>query len=75
MEYFVPRSLSEFNLSGAAGDLYELAAFGSRGRLPVGQGAGVAGGAGGGGKARDKMVTFEDDRPTPGKLLADDVFM
>lgn len=88
VEYFVPRSLSEFNLSGAAGELYELAAFSDRSRAPdrppalaptagpggVGGGAGPgAAAAGAAGKARDKMVTFEDDRP--GKLLADDVFM
>lgn len=72
VEYFVPRSLSAFNLSGA-GEL-------------CGASGGAGGGAGGcaGGKARDKMVTFEDDRAAPAplhapplapKLLADDVFM
>ncbi|KAH9632957.1 hypothetical protein HF086_003074 [Spodoptera exigua] len=70
VEYFVPRSLSEFNLSGAAGgaaELCELAALGARGG---------GGGAPGGAKPRDKMVTFEDDRAAPqGELPADDVFM
>lgn len=69
----MPRSLSEFNLSGAAGDLYELAAFGPRrgtpGPAPASAGATA-------GKARDKMVTFEDEGPGgagAGKLPADDV--
>lgn len=62
VEYFVPRSLSEFNLSGV-GELYDLS-FGDKKIEGKGQGA----------KGRDKMVTFEDDR-SPGKALADDVFM
>lgn len=65
VEYFVPRSLSEFNLSGAAGEFTDLG-LGERRR------EGAASG-GGGGKSRDKMVTFEDDR---GKALpVGDVFM
>lgn len=63
IEYFVPRSLSEFNLSGMAGDLYDLSF--DRGKSQEGKASG--------GKPRDKMVTFEDDRPS--KTLADDVFM
>lgn len=62
IEYFVPRSLSEFNLSGV-GELYDLSSFGEKKGQEKGQG----------GKGRDKMVTFEDDRQ--GKALADDVFM
>lgn len=69
VEYFVPRSLSEFNLSGA-GDLHELAALGSRARL-----APPAAAAASAGKARDKMVTFEDDCSAPAGTGADDVFM
>lgn len=57
VEYFVPRSLSEFNLS-AVGDLYDL----SSDRRATVRGA-----------ARDKMVTFEDDRPAPPPQ--EDVFM
>ncbi|RVE41529.1 hypothetical protein evm_013821 [Chilo suppressalis] len=60
VEYFVPRSLSEFNLSGV-GELYELSPLEKKGGAITGKG-------------RDKMVTFEDDRPQ-GKPLADDVFM
>lgn len=63
VEYFVPRSLSEFNLSGTGGDLYDLAPF-----------SGKSHEAKSSVKNRDKMVTFEDDRP-PSKALADDVFM
>lgn len=62
VEYFVPRSLSEFNLS-EVGDLYDLS-FEKKGQEKL-----IVKGVG-----RDKMVTFEDDRP-PGKALADDVFM
>ncbi|KOB69528.1 Potassium channel subfamily K member [Operophtera brumata] len=63
VEYFVPRSLSEFNLS-EVGDLYDLSFRDKKGQEKV-----CVKGPG-----RDKMVTFEDDRP-PGKALADDVFM
>lgn len=59
VEYFVPRSLSEFNLSGV-GDLYDLTLGDKKGQDKCA-------------KSRDKMVTFEDDRPA--EPLADDVFM
>lgn len=64
IEYFVPRSLSEFNLSGVVGELYDLSSFTDKPKNDnkVSQ------------KTRDKMVTFEDDRP-PGPVLNDDVFM
>lgn len=60
----MPRSLSEFNLSGMGGEVYGLSFNDKKGmeKIPIA------------GKARDKMVTFEDDRP-PGKPLGDDVFM
>lgn len=69
IEYFVPRSISEFNLSGV-GDLAIMPPTIKRGPLHGG------GGGGGGGhplppsahstlmtlpKAREKMVTFEDE--------------
>lgn len=63
VEYFVPRSLSEFNLS-EAGDLCDLSFGDKKGQEKVSVKE----------PGRDKMVTFEDDRP-PGKALADDVFM
>ncbi|CAK1541428.1 unnamed protein product [Leptosia nina] len=61
IEYFVPRSLSEFNLSGAgAGEFCAISTFGEKSRRD----------------RRDKMVTFEDDRSVEtGSALPDDVFM
>ncbi|CAG4933872.1 unnamed protein product [Colias eurytheme] len=62
VEYFVPRSLSEFNLSGAGNDFCAISSFGEKTRRDK----------------RDKMVTFEDDRSiaeVPGHTLPDDVFM
>lgn len=70
LEYFVPRSLSEFDLSAAAPELCVLPR--------------LAGGAGGGLRGRDRMVTFEDEAgaegaapvPAPAPAPADvDVFM
>lgn len=60
----MPRSLSEFNLSGIGAEMYGLS-FNDKKGAEKAQSSG---------KARDKMVTFEDDRP-PGKPLGDDVFM
>lgn len=61
VEYFVPRSLSEFNLSGAGVSASELmsvgvSTFSERARA-----------------RRDKMVTFEDENAVG--AIADDVFM
>lgn len=64
VEYFVPRSLSEFNLSGMGRELYGLS-FNDKKSADKAPSAG---------RGRDKMVTFEDDRPA-GKPLGDDVFM
>ncbi|CAH2238374.1 jg18020 [Pararge aegeria aegeria] len=64
VEYFVPRSLSEFNLSGAGVGASELlsvgvSSFSERARV-----------------RRDKMVTFEDESAgSENRVLADDVFM
>lgn len=63
VEYFVPRSLSEFNLSGAGVSASELSVgvstFSERARA-----------------RRDKVVTFEDESAVAeNRALADDVFM
>lgn len=68
VEYFVPRSLSEFNLS-AGGELFSLAL---EDRREPRSGRSMRGGGG-----RDKVVTFEDEgvEGAAGGALADDVFM
>ncbi|CAG9559458.1 unnamed protein product [Danaus chrysippus] len=65
VEYFVPRSLSEFNLSGAGMKSSELVAVGV---TPLGDRTRTR---------RDKMVTFEDEGVAlpENRPLADDVFM
>lgn len=65
VEYFVPRSLSEFNLSGAGVGVSELVAVGIN---ALGDRARAR---------RDKMVTFEDENAgvSAERAFADDVFM
>lgn len=62
IEYFVPRSVSEFNLSVLVDPIPPLPPSALRSSLS---------------KSRDKMVTFEDDQVSaPKKELAlDDIFM
>lgn len=65
LEYFVPRSLSEFDLSGGGVGLGDLSVLSERAKPDKASA-----------RNRDKMVTFEDDcapiEPIP---LQDDVFM
>lgn len=65
VEYFVPRSLSEFNLSYTGVGASELVAVGVN---ALGDRARAR---------RDKMVTFEDEGgvTADSRALADDVFM
>lgn len=60
VEYFVPRSYSEYNLHDTTGELYNLSSFAVN--KPERSLA----------KTRDKVVTFEEDRAAP---LTDDIFM
>lgn len=71
VEYFVPRSLSAFNLSGA-GDLYELAALAPR-RAPRDKMVTFEDDRG----APPAHPAHPAPSPAPGaaKLVADDVFM
>lgn len=67
LEYFVPRSLSEFNLSATGAGLVDLSVLVERAKPPERTSV----------RNRDKMVTFEDDRvlASVAEPLHDDVFM
>lgn len=67
LEYFVPRSVSEFNLSGVSD--VSLAAVTAASRTP----ARTRSGETTAGRSREKMVTFEDEPPR--KTTLEDVFM
>lgn len=87
VEYFVPRSVSEFNLTGILNDTPPTPAppptagvLRSSGRQSNSSKGGSSGGDSQPQKTRDKMVTFEDDQVGQGGVARknanmEDVFM
>lgn len=88
VEYFVPRSVSEFNLTGILNDTPPTPApppatgvLRSSGRQSSSSKGGSSGGDSQPQKTRDKMVTFEDDQVGQGAGVVrknanmEDVFM